>query len=485
MAVLPFVNTSGDPQDEYFSDGLTDELAHALAHVPGLRLASRTSTYAFKGKSVAAAEIGKALGVDALVEGTVRRAGDRLRVTTQLVSATNGNVLWDSVYESRSRDVFAVQDSLTRAVVASVAPTLGGGAVHNDSVGGVTLANVRRGTRDAEAYDLYLKGRYYWLERGAANVGKSIVYFKQAIARDPTFARAHAALALAYSVLGVYVPDPSDSTTPLMKESAQRAVALDSTLADAQVAVAGGFERDLRYAEAEAHYRAALAAEPSNPSVHQTFGFALMNMGRTDEAIAELQRATRLDPLAKSGGTALSDALSDARRFREAEDEARRILAIDSTFALALSSLGLAQAFGGHADSAVRTLERGLRLAPRYTPMQGRLLFAYAAAGRWDDAERMRTRLRQPGADQSGGGMPAFADLVFGDREPVIRLVATRAGLHRWFATLRATAAGTGCNPLVDPLWADARYRAVMRGLGASPCPQARPWSLPPRRDSS
>jgi len=474
VAVLPFVNTSGSPNEDYFSDGLTDELAQALSHVPGLRIAGRTSSYAFKGKSLPATEIGKALGVGAIVEGTVRRSGDRLRVTTQLVSATDGTVRWDSVYESRSGDVFAVQDSLTRAVVVALAPALGGRDVRADSGVRATIAYVGHGTVDAEAYDLYLKGRYYWHERGAANVTRSIEYFQQAIARDPTFARAYAGLALAYNVLAVYVPDPADSTTPLVKASARRAVTLDSTLADAQLAMALASEPDFQFREAEAHYRAALRLEPSNQYAHHAFGFLLVEIGRTDEAIAEEREATRLDPLAKSAGTALAEALTDARRFREAEDEARRVLAIDSTFPLAIGGLGLAQALGGQPDSAVRTLEIGVRLHPEFPVMQGRLLFAYAAAGRWGDVERMRTQLRRPGGDASGGAVTAFADLVLGDREPLVRLLTTRQGQRQWFAMF----AGTGCNPLLDPLWTDDRFRAAMHDIGVAPCPQARPWPI-------
>ncbi|CAN5356431.1 hypothetical protein BH24GEM3_BH24GEM3_11160 [soil metagenome] len=471
LAVLPFVNTGGSASDDYFSDGMTDELAHALARVPGLRLAGRTSSYTFKGKAVAAQEIGRVLDVGALVSGTVRHAGDRLRVTTQLVSTADGTVLWDSVFESRSSDVLAVHDEFTRAIVAAVAPTLG------DHAAAVLPVDVGRGTRDQEAYDLYLKGRYYLLERGTANLTRSIAYFRQAVARDPTFARAHAGLALAYGVLPVYVPDPSDSATALLEVSARRAVALDSTLADAQIALGLALERRSQYGDAQARYRAALALEPSNVTAHHWLGMLLLNIGRTDEAVAELRRATQLDPLAKSAGTAEAAALIFARRFPESEAASRRVLAVDSTFPLAIWSLGLAQAFGGQPDSAVRTLERSMQLHPDIPGQHSALLFAYAAAGRWTDAERVRARLRRPGGNLSGGAEAAFAELVFGDREPVVRLLRTEAGQHRWFDAL----IGFGCNPLVDPLWADARFRAAMRALTVEVCPLARPWPIPPR----
>jgi len=484
LAVLPFVNTSGTTADDYFSDGMTDELAHALASIPGLHIAGRTSSYTFKGKSATAQEIGRVLDVAAFVSGTVRRAGERLRVTTQLVSTRDGKVLWDSVYESRSGDVFAVQDSLTRAVVAAMVPALGargvGGARADPGLGRPDAAG-ERGTRDQESYELYLKARYYWHERGAENVAQSITYFQQAIARDPTFARAYAGLSLAYNVLAVYVSDPSDSTTPLMAASARRAMTLDSTLADAQLATALVLGREFRFADAEAHYRAALRIEPQNPYVHQGFGATLLEIGRTEESIAELRLSTRLDPLAKSAGTMLAEAYIDARRFREAKDEANRVLAIDSTFSLGFFSLGLAQAFGGQPDSAVRTLERGVRLYPALLTLQQRLLFAYAAAGRWTDVERMRAELRRAGQDHSGGALTAFADFLLGDHEALTRLVSTRAGQRTWSKILRSTFNLPGCNPLVDPLWSDAGYRAAMRGLGMAPCPQARPWPLPAR----
>ncbi|MEJ7812004.1 MAG: protein kinase, partial [Gemmatimonadaceae bacterium] len=292
VAVLPFVNTSGDVADDYFSDGLTDELAHALARLPGLRLTGRTSSYAFKGKAVGAQEIGRALGVDALVNGTVRRAGDRMRVSAQLVSVADGTVRWDSVYESRSGDVFAVQDEVTRAVAAALAPALGDRGV------GATAAAAQggRGTTDAEAYELYLKGRYHYLERGRANVARSITYYRQAVARDPAFARAHAGLALAYGVLPVYVADPTDSATALFAASAERALVLDSTLADAQLALSLALVRGLRFPEAEARFRAALAVDPSSVTGRQALGMLLLTFGRTDEALVELRHARELDP---------------------------------------------------------------------------------------------------------------------------------------------------------------------------------------------
>ena len=477
VAVLPFVNTSGSTDDDYFSDGLTDELAHALSRVPGLRIAGRTSSYAFKGKAAAAQEIGRALDVGAFVSGTMRRAGNRLRVSTQLVSAADGKVVWDSVYESRTGDVFAVQDSLTSAIMTSLAPMLGGVAPVAE------LSSRARGTRDQEAYDLYLKGRYYWIQRSAANIDRSIRYFRAAIARDPGFARAHAALAMAYSTVPVYLAQDSTGSPQLesgralalTEESAERAIALDSTLADAQLALGIVLDLRLRFADALVRYRRGVALDPSSATGHHWMGMSLLNMGRTDEAIAEMRRATTLDPLAVTPRAALGLSLLFGRHFAEAAIEARRSLTLDSTFAFGLMELSYAQALSGFPDSAVATAQRGVRLYAEDSRMLTALVFADAVAGRWDDARRVRAQLAARG-DRFGSADPAFAELVFGNREPLLRILTTSEGQRRF------AGAGSilGCNPMLDPLWSEDRFREAMRALSVEPCPLARPWPFTP-----
>lgn len=465
VAVLPFANISGVASDDYFSDGMTDELANALARIPGLRLAGRSSSYVFKGRAVPAQEIGRALDVGAIVGGTVRRSGNRLRVTTQLVSTVDGKVLWDSVNESQSNDVFVVQDEFTRAIVAALAPSLGDGSPSTSSF------DASRGTTSQEAYDLYLKGRYLWLQRGA-NVPRAIGFFRRAVDVDPSFARAHAGLAFAYSTLPDFEPDPDDSATVLTRRSAHRAIALDSTLADAQLAMGVALEVGLDLPGAEPRYRAALAIDPSSVSAHHWLGLLLLNRGRVDEALAELRRATELDPLATAPASALALALTFARRFPEARSAAHRALTLDSAFVFAIWPLGLAQTFGDQPDSAIRTFERGARLNPGDSRMLAGLVLANAAAGRWSDAARIRAQLHRPGGDRSGWADAAVADLVFGDREPYIRALTTNSTQRRYYAA----GAMLGCNPLLDPLWSDARFSAAMLALTIEPCPIARPW---------
>ena len=477
IAVLPFVNTGGAATDDYFSDGLTDELAHALSRIPGVKVAGRTSTYAFKGKSSSEQEIGRALHVGAIITGTVRRSGDRLRVTAQLVSTADGKVVLDSVYERRADDVFAVQDELTRTIVAALGPALGGQLAIGDTASGASLVRVQRGTSSHDAYDLYMKGHWVWVQRGTPNLLRSVDYFRQAIARDSSFARAYAGLSMAYSVLPNYTPDPADSLPELARRAAERALALDSTVAEAHLALAAALELKLRFREAIVHYRIATTLEPWNATAHHWLGFSLVNLGYTDEGITELRRAVQADPLALSPSSALSTALLFARRYREAEEAARHVLTLDSTFMYAIFTLGLAQAFNGKPDSAVITMERGTRFHPDDSRQFGALLFAYAAAGRWADAERVREQLHRPGGDQFDGIQAGFADLVFGNREPLVRVLTSRPSLARFVKY----GGVIGCDPRFDPLWSDARFRDAMHRVGIETCRLARPWPLPRR----
>ncbi|MES2359702.1 MAG: protein kinase [Gemmatimonadota bacterium] len=348
----------------------------------------------------------------------------------------------------------------------------------------------RRGTSDPEAYELYLKGHYFWTQRGAANLARSITYFQQAIARDSSFARAYAGLAIAYSALPVYPPDSADSTklttmsadraTELTNASAERAVRLDSTLADAQLAMGIGLDMRARFPAALARYRAAAALDPSSVTAHHWIGMSLLNLGRTSEAIIELRHATELDPLAPVPAAAIGTALLFARRFREAEAASRRALARDSTFGFAIYTLGLAQVFEGQPDSAVRTLTRGARVDPDDAHIAAALVLADAAAGHWNDAARTRDQLHSRWGnrwgDRSGWADVEVADMVFGDQEPIVRVLTSKAGQLRF----AETGGMLGCNPLFDPLRSNARFRAAMRELGVATCPVTPRWHLPP-----
>lgn len=468
VAVLPFTNVGSAADEHYLGDGLADELSASLSRLPGLQVVGRTSSAAFRKQPVSARAIGRALDVGGVVTGSVQLDGDRLRVSAELIRSSDERILWDSVFESRSGDLFTVQDELTRSFATAITPMLG------ERQAGDSALRLRRGTADQEAYDLYLKGRYYWMQRGAGNIVQAINYFRQAVARDPGFARAHAGLALAYGLLPVYVADPADSAMPLAISSARRALALDSTVSDAHLALGVAFETQLQLRDALREYRMAMTLDPGSVTAHHWLGFCLLNLGHIDEALTQLRRATALDPLATAPASAVATALLYARRFDDARMAARHALALDSTFGFAIWTLGLAQALDGQPDSAVQTLEHATARQPNDLRLRTALLLAYAAASRWNDAARVRSQLRRADEAFADGTENEFADLVFGDRAPLAGVLASRSGARRY---LRSGGA-IGCNPLFDPLWTDVRFATEMRNLGVAKCPLARPWPI-------
>jgi len=231
--VQPLENVGGSDSDRYFSDGITDELTSALGKIPGLRVASRTSVFALRGKGMDAQQIAKTLKVSSVLEGTIRRSGDRLRVTAQLTNASDGLALWSDVYERQMKDVFAVQDDISGSIANALRVALAPAPAENGTNRGPPTRTALAGTEDLVAYDLYLRGRYFWHQRGNDALHRAADYFGQAIDRDPTFARAYAGLADVLGLLPIYGTTPADSAFPLARTAAERALQLDSTLAEA------------------------------------------------------------------------------------------------------------------------------------------------------------------------------------------------------------------------------------------------------------
>ena len=462
IAVLPFVNTGGVAQDEYFSDGMTDELAHALSQLPGLRLAGRTSSFSFKGKAVNATDIGKALDVAGIVEGTVRRSGDRLRVTASLTSTVDGKQRWTNSYESTSKDVFTVQDELTKAMVAALAPALRGEQASN-------VAERSRGTSDEAAYDDYLKGRHFWQLRGTVNLLRAIENFQSAISRDPKFARAYAGLAMAYVVLPGYMGDPADTLNAAGIRTANRALSLDSTLIDAKLAIAYALV-PTQSDSAEARFAEILAKEPENVTARQWHGGNLILIGRYDDAIEELRYATKLDPLSAVVQSNLVYALWGAARLDEAVRETRRVFEIDPDYVD--PAMVSSYVFGGQPDSALYHLTRMQRADSSALYIHAMLALSYAAKGRWDAYDSVAAAFARAPKNGSAGEAAIIA-LVDGDAGPMARVLGTQAGRQEWITIFLAAK----CAPLLAPLRGDKRLTAFVSG-------DCRPiqWPIKPRR---
>jgi serine/threonine-protein kinase len=371
--------------------------------------------------------------------------------------------------------VFQVQDQFTREIVSALEPALRGRTA-------ATAADVSRGTTDPAAYDLYLKGRYFWAKRGAANIRRSIGYFTQAVARDPRFARAHAGLAMADVVLPEYVSMNTDSVLDLAVSSGRRALALDPTLGDAHVALCGAEHQLAHFADAERECRAALAIEPNDPTARQWHAENLAWLGQLPEALTEIKRAAALDPLSAIIASEVSQDLYMARDFPHAAAEYRHAIAIDSSLTVSHLAAALGDLFSGHADSAVAQAETTFRDDSTLPGTLGALVMAYAAAGRWSDATRVRARIARDHERKRArkGDAISYDDLAaaltFGAP------AAERASLIRRIDWTDMVAIALGsCDPLFDPLKRDPAFTVAARHLGIHVCPAMTPWPIKPR----
>jgi serine/threonine protein kinase/tetratricopeptide (TPR) repeat protein len=467
VAVLPFTNTGGNAQDEYFSDGMTDELAHALSRVPTIRVASRTSSYAFKGKDVSPQQIGKTLNVRGVIEGTVRRAGDRLRVTAQLSSASDGLVVWSDSYESKAKDVFTLQDEFTKAIVTALTPALGGGSASS-------VASGSRGTDNPAAYDLYLKGRYFWLKRGTTSIERSIDYFNQAIAKDPKFARAYAGLALAQVILPEYTTAVSDTMVDRGVASANRSLALDSTVADAEFALGFASDYQMRFAESERHFAKALALDPTNAIGHMWHATNQYAWGKIDDAVAELRAAAKLDPLSAVVSGNLASVLDYAGKFDEARSVAQKTLEIDSSsYVSTYDDLAEADVFSGRATEALRAEQTSVRLGPEEPGVRGTLIFMYAAAGDWNNARQLRSAVESENNKVNDPDL-FHAALAFGEKDKALTYLEHAFAIRSFYAYTGSP----GCDPYIDILKNEPRYIALMHSAGITICPVRARWPI-------
>jgi serine/threonine-protein kinase len=327
VAVLPFADLRADPSEAYFGEGIADEVMAALAKVPGLSVASRTSAIAVgRQHDLDVREIGRRLGVATVVEGTVRRDGGRLRVTAQLTNAADGFTLWSDTFERENKDVFAVQDEITNAIVAALRPELVAAAG-----GAKTFAQkaaLGPGTTNPEAYDLYLRGLYL-IERRGPGVAKSAEYFSQAIRKDSSFARAYAGLADALEFFPYFAGVPASRIEARVRAAAERSLQLDSSLAEPRVALAMAHWHAYRWNEAEQEFKRALVADSTSPVAHTQYGRFLLSLGRVPDALREFRTARRLDPLAGTASVWLSHTLSVMGNHSAAWEESKRARELD------------------------------------------------------------------------------------------------------------------------------------------------------------
>jgi serine/threonine-protein kinase len=450
LAVLPFANVGGDTAQSYFADGVTDEVITALAKVPGLRVAGRSSAFRFRGHTTGSREVGRALNVSALLEGTVRRDGQRVRITTQLSSAADGLVLWSESYERELRDVFALQNEIAAAIVTALQVRLGGGEA----------PGLRHAAPDPAAYDLYLKGLYL-LQRRGAWIRNAIGYLDQAIAADSAFGRAHAQLAIALSLLPLYNTVPIDSLRTRARLAAQRSLALDSTIAEAHVALGIVLHQGLEGAKARPEFEHALRLDPSFSLAYHGLANVLQDDGRPEEAMALTRQASAVDPVSPIALSLHTRALVIARRFPEALTAARQAAELDSVFPFALPQLATAQYFAGHVRDARAT---ALAATPGPTTA-GQLAFVLGATEPRPAALRRAGLLEQEPVGRSAfrESTIALAYVAAGDTGRALDALERAARLHEPLAFSLSLG-----HPMFDLLRGSRRFAEVVRAYGLS-----------------
>jgi TolB-like protein/Tfp pilus assembly protein PilF len=469
LAVLPLANLSGDPSQEYFADGMTDELISMLGRVDGLSVISRTSVMRFKNGKTPLPEIAKALNVGTVLEGSIlvvpgRSGADgstrRLRINARLMRAGTDTQLWSRTFEQDVSDVFRLQSEIAAAVANAVDLRLT--QAQQSMLEQTSGTGGRQGGQNPDVFDLYLRGRYHWNMRTREGFMRSILYFREALDRDSEYARAHAGLADAYILLGIYGMIPRREADTQASASAAKALAIDPTLAEAHTS--HGHIRSLRFdwAGAEAAFKRALDLRPSYATAHHWYSVYLSQVGRLDEALAEIDKAMALDPLSSSVMGQRGVILLLTRRYDEAIAQIQRSLQIEPTFARAHMVLAEAYAHRGAYDQALAETELARGLGGAGVELTADIGYILAVAGRRDEAVKVAEQLAaQYGSGQDGAATGAAT--VYAGLRDVER---TMEWLERAWEKRDPAIADLKVDPRFDGVRADARFVALLKRAG-------------------
>jgi TolB-like protein/Tfp pilus assembly protein PilF len=447
IAVLPFANMNTGREDEYFSDGLSEDIINALTKVPGLRVIARTSAFRFRGEQDRR-KIGEGLHVGTVLEGSVRKAGNRLRITVQLIDVADDSYIWSERYDREMTDVFAIQDEISAAIVDQLKLSLGG---HPDA--GRKVPNLA-------AYEAVLEGRHYWYRFTSANASRALECFERAVAIDPGNSEAHVGIAHYYVQLaGVSLAEPR-KVLPKARAAAERAVEVDPNLAHAHAALAQVvLWSEHAWREAEEHFRRALALASATPLVHIAYGaLYLRPSGRLDEALAEIDRALEQDPLSPLFRTEKALTLFCRKKYDEAAEAFRRAIDIDSNFFMALDGLALVKAHQQRFEEAFALANHGIQVHGRRSRPLTLLGIVHALAGQASEAHCVLAELVELGRrDYVPAGRVAGIYTALGEKDAAFEW-AGKAAEERDPAILWVRA-----SPIFDPLRSDPRFPALLR----------------------
>jgi TolB-like protein/DNA-binding winged helix-turn-helix (wHTH) protein/Tfp pilus assembly protein PilF len=453
LAVLPLENLSADPSQSYFADGMTDELITDLAQISALRVISRTSVMVYKGARKPLPQIARELNVDAVVEGTVLRSGDQVRITAQLIDASTDKHLWSRSYEGELRDTLALQNTVARAIADQI-------RINLTPQEQAALKNAK--VVDPQAYESYLKGRYFWNKRTAEGLKVALAYFNQAIEEDPKYAPAYSGLADTYALLGDWqyaVMTPKEAF-PKAKASAIKALELDSTLGEAHNSLAfvlDGFDWDFDTAGKE--FRRAIELNPGYATAHHWYAWHLSLLGRYDEAIAEMRKAENLDPLSLIINADLAELFVLAHSYDESIQQSRKTIEMDPNFALAHNQLAQAYLQKHMYAEAVAELQKAVQLSAGCPTCIANLARADVLSGNRSEAEKLLSDLKKhsnPGHSNAAEIAIIYASL--GDTDQAMNWL--EKGFEERFNP------GVLLRPGFDPLRSDSRFQNLVHRIG-------------------
>jgi serine/threonine protein kinase/tetratricopeptide (TPR) repeat protein len=454
LAVLPFVNGSGDPNTEYLSDGITESLINSLSQLPNLQVKSRDSVFRYKGKETDAQTVGRALGVRAVFKGRVTQQADNLEISAELIDTQNDNHIWGQQYSRKIADIFTLQQEIAKEITTTLRVRITG-----EDEKRIAKTN----TSNPEAYQDYLKGRFWWNKRSEDGLNKGIEYFQQAIAKDPNYGLAYSGLADCYNILAGFGFVSPKEVYPRAKAAALKALEIDDTLAEAHASL--GWTKafyDWEWSGAEREFQRAIALNPSYGDAHLMYGAALRKMGRVEEAVAEYRRAQELDPLSLSSSTFLGVTFYEGRQYDQAIEEERKTLELDPNFTQANAVLGFAYAQKSMYKEAIAEFEKGLVVSPGDARTLSGLGYAYAVAGRRAEAQKVLNQLTELSKEKYVGpeGM-AQIYTGLGEKDKAFEWLGKAIEEH--------AAGDIKAWPGFDPLRSDPRFADLLRRMNLQP----------------
>ena len=454
IAVLPFVNASNDPNSEYLSDGLTEGLINSLSQIPNLAVMSRSSVFHYKGKDVDPQQVARDLKIEGVVTGRIVQRGDQLIISAELIDARNNHNLWGEQYDRKLSDVLAVQDDITRAISSKLRERLSGET--NKQV-------AKGGTSDPEAYQLYLKGRYYWEKRTPETLDKARDYFNQAIEKDPNYALAYVGLADYYDVASEYSPVPSSEMLPKARAAAQKALALDDSLTEAHAVLADGYSTQWEWSAAEREFKRALELNPNSANTHKLYWLYLSSQGRHQEALAEIRNALRLDPLNLKYNENLGQEYEIGGEYDLAMQEFKKVVEMDPSFASVHGDLASVYLDTGKYDLWIQEAETEYNLShqPEYETVIKEVGKVYSQSGieaalrEWAKqmVELSKRRYEDP-------GRIGFIYAKAGDKDQAF------AWLEKSLQEKSDASQYLKTSHMADPLRSDPRYEEMIKRMG-------------------